>query len=129
MPIVGIGIDLIECARVRDVLQRHGDRFMERLLTPAELEYVRAYHKDVVPRMAGELKTVRSDRRCPQIMTRRVIIVIRRSSQNEALRTYHSSSASFSLGEINVPPFTCAHPVRPARTLWRSMYCGIRCLN
>ena len=26
-------------------------------------------------------------------------------------------------------PLTCAHPVMPALTLCRSMYCGIRCLN
>lgn len=53
MSIVGIGIDLVECARIRKVLERHGDRFLERLLTPAELEYVRGYHKELVPRLAG----------------------------------------------------------------------------
>lgn len=53
MSVIGIGIDLIECARVRDVLERHGDRFMERLLTASEIEYVRTYHKEVVPRLAG----------------------------------------------------------------------------
>ncbi len=26
-------------------------------------------------------------------------------------------------------PFTWAQPVMPALTLWRSMYCGMRCLN
>ena len=39
--------------RVRDVLERHGDRFLERMLTPAEIEYVRGYHKQIVPRLAG----------------------------------------------------------------------------
>ena len=53
MSVVGIGIDLIECSRVRDVLERHGDRFLERLLTPAEIEYVRGYNKQLVPRLAG----------------------------------------------------------------------------
>src|SRR5688500_2957451 len=53
MSIVGVGIDLVESARLRHVLERHGDRFLERLLTPAEIEYVRVYHKDLVPRVAG----------------------------------------------------------------------------
>ena len=53
MSVIGIGIDLIECQRVRDVLERHGDRFIERLLTPGETAYVRLYHKDVIPRLAG----------------------------------------------------------------------------
>ena len=38
---------------MRDVLKRHGDHFLERLLTQAELEYVRRYHRDIVPRVAG----------------------------------------------------------------------------
>ena len=53
MRIIGQGIDLIECKRIRDVWKRHGDRFTDRMLTDAELEYVRKFTKDVVPRMAG----------------------------------------------------------------------------
>lgn len=53
MRILATGIDLIECGRIRDVWQRHGDRLTERLLTPAELAYVRRFVKDVVPRLAG----------------------------------------------------------------------------
>jgi holo-[acyl-carrier protein] synthase len=53
MSVTSIGIDLIECSRIRDVLERHGDRFLERLLTPAEIEYIRRYDKQIVPRLAG----------------------------------------------------------------------------
>jgi holo-[acyl-carrier protein] synthase len=52
MRIIAQGIDLIECKRLRDVWQRHGDRLTDRLLTPAELVYVRM-HRDPVPRLAG----------------------------------------------------------------------------
>jgi holo-[acyl-carrier protein] synthase len=52
MKIINQGIDLIECRRVREVWQRHGDRFTERVLTKAELAYVRR-HRDPVPRIAG----------------------------------------------------------------------------
>ena len=53
MRIIGQGIDLIECKRIRNVWQRHGDRLTDRLLTKTELEYVRKFTKEVVPRMAG----------------------------------------------------------------------------
>ncbi|UCD30281.1 MAG: holo-ACP synthase [Planctomycetota bacterium] len=52
MDIVATGIDLIECKRIRDIWQRHGDRLTDRLLTEAEFQYVRR-HKDPVPRLAG----------------------------------------------------------------------------
>lgn len=52
MKIIAQGIDLIECERVREIWDRHGDRFLDRLLTPAERAYVER-HRDRVPRMAG----------------------------------------------------------------------------
>ncbi len=52
MRIVGHGIDLIECSRVAAVYDRHGARFLERLLTPAEQEYVTA-RRSVIPHLAG----------------------------------------------------------------------------
>jgi holo-[acyl-carrier protein] synthase len=33
------GVDLIEIARVKEVVARHGKRYLERVFTPAELEY------------------------------------------------------------------------------------------
>lgn len=35
--VVGLGIDVLEIARMEDVVQRHGDLFLARILTPAEL--------------------------------------------------------------------------------------------
>jgi len=36
----GIGVDLVEVARIARVLERHGDRFLRRIYTPLELEKV-----------------------------------------------------------------------------------------
>ena len=52
MTIISQGIDLIECPRIRQMWERHGDRFTRRLLTDDELAYVRR-HRDPVPRLAG----------------------------------------------------------------------------
>jgi len=46
------GIDLAECSRIQDLLQRHGDRFVCRVFTPAEVEYARSA-KNTVERLAG----------------------------------------------------------------------------
>lgn len=50
--IVGIGIDLVETARIRDVFQRHGTRMLNRILTDAEQAYV-LRHADPTQRIAG----------------------------------------------------------------------------
>jgi holo-[acyl-carrier protein] synthase len=38
--ILGTGIDLAEVDRVREAVERHGARFIERIYTPAEIAYV-----------------------------------------------------------------------------------------
>lgn len=52
MRVIAHGIDLIHCERIRHVWQTHGERFLQRVYTPAEAAYCRE-HKDPVPRLAG----------------------------------------------------------------------------
>ena len=52
MSIRGHGIDLVELARIARVLERHGDRFLERVLTPGERERCRSY-RHRLPFVAG----------------------------------------------------------------------------
>ena len=40
--IIGTGVDLIEVERIERALRRHGRRFLDRLFTPAEIEYCEA---------------------------------------------------------------------------------------
>jgi len=37
--ILGTGLDLVEVARIADLAERHGERFLKRVFTDAELEY------------------------------------------------------------------------------------------
>lgn len=48
--IVGLGLDVTELERVAAVLARHGDRFLARILTPAERA---ALPVSPLPRLAG----------------------------------------------------------------------------
>jgi holo-[acyl-carrier protein] synthase len=38
--IVGTGIDLAEVDRIREAIERYGDRFLQRIYTPLEIAYV-----------------------------------------------------------------------------------------
>jgi holo-[acyl-carrier protein] synthase len=42
MNVVGIGTDIIECLRIAQMIQRHGELFLTRVYTPHEIEYCSA---------------------------------------------------------------------------------------
>ena len=46
------GIDLVDNARLEKILQRHGDRFLQRVFTPSEQHYCRQ-HRRQSERWAG----------------------------------------------------------------------------
>lgn len=50
--ILGIGIDLIEVERIRASYARFGQRFVERILHPAEVAYCLS-HRDPAPHLAA----------------------------------------------------------------------------
>jgi holo-[acyl-carrier protein] synthase len=50
--ILGVGIDLADIERLRGVLERHGDRFLERVLTDDERDYCRRW-RDPTPQVAA----------------------------------------------------------------------------
>jgi len=52
MRILGHGIDLVECERIAAMRARHGDRFLQRILTEWERSYIVRF-KDPTQRVAG----------------------------------------------------------------------------
>ena len=38
-PLIGVGIDMVDVARIKELRERHGDRFLRRVYTEPELEY------------------------------------------------------------------------------------------
>ena len=50
--IVGMGVDMAEVARVREAMERHGERFLRRVFTPGEISYCRRF-KDASERFAA----------------------------------------------------------------------------
>ena len=39
MSVIGIGVDLVECARIQHAIDRFGNRFLHRVFTDGEVEY------------------------------------------------------------------------------------------
>jgi len=50
--VLGIGTDIVEIDRVRDMIDRHGDNFLNRCFTADEIAYA-AKHRDAAVRYAG----------------------------------------------------------------------------
>jgi holo-[acyl-carrier protein] synthase len=58
MAILGHGIDIIETARIRHSIEEHGQRFLDRVYTPAEQAYCaknrKRYHEHLAGRFAAK---------------------------------------------------------------------------
>ena len=55
--LVGLGADIIEVERIRGVIERHGERFLDRILTDEEKAYcssMGAPHKHIAARFAAK---------------------------------------------------------------------------
>jgi holo-[acyl-carrier protein] synthase len=50
--IIGVGVDIVDIRRIRDVLARQGDRFVHRVYTQGEREYCTS-HRDPAPHYAA----------------------------------------------------------------------------
>ena len=50
--IIGIGTDIVEIERIRQMIERHGDHFLNRCFTPGEIAYSNR-HRDAAVRFSG----------------------------------------------------------------------------
>jgi holo-[acyl-carrier protein] synthase len=53
MPIVGHGIDIVETAKIRQLVENHGQHFLDRCFTPREQEYCGKNPKRYFEHLAG----------------------------------------------------------------------------
>lgn len=53
MPIVGHGIDIVETARIKKMVEEHGQRFLDRVFTFGEQEYCARNPKRLYEHLAG----------------------------------------------------------------------------
>src|SRR2546428_9063655 len=81
MRINGIGVDLVNIPRMRDVIDRWRDRFLQRVFTEAEIAYCRA-RRDPVPHFAARFAAKEAGLKAlgtgPQLGVRRPELEVRR---------------------------------------------------
>ena len=53
MPLIGHGIDIVETARIRDLVETHGQHFLDRCFTAAEQAYCERNQKRYYEHLAG----------------------------------------------------------------------------
>ncbi|MGK0619181.1 holo-ACP synthase [Meiothermus cerbereus] len=63
MPVVAIGTDIVELARLRRVWERHPRRFLERHFVPGEIEYCLA-KSDPIPSLAVRFAAKEAFQKC-----------------------------------------------------------------
>jgi holo-[acyl-carrier protein] synthase len=51
---LSVGVDIIEIERIRQVFQRHGERFLQRVYTEAEIAYCRGRVPELAARFAAK---------------------------------------------------------------------------
>jgi holo-[acyl-carrier protein] synthase len=51
---VSVGVDIVEIERVAESLRQHGERFLGRIYTPAEVAYCRGRVPELAARFAGK---------------------------------------------------------------------------
>ena len=54
------GVDIIEIDRVRQVLERYGQRFLDRVFTPGEIAYCRGRAPNLAARFAAKEATMKA---------------------------------------------------------------------
>ena len=47
MNVIAHGIDMVECDRLAESIRKHGEAFLQRVFTPAELEYCRGRKREI----------------------------------------------------------------------------------
>ena len=99
MPIICTGIDIIEIDRIQNVLSRYGNRFLNKIFTPDEIQYCRGRSPNLAGRFAAKEATMKALKTGARGVSWKDIEVIRASNGASSIKLYNRALArSESLG-------------------------------
>tara|TARA_B100000405_G_scaffold302780_1_gene267037 strand:+ start:2956 stop:3330 length:375 start_codon:yes stop_codon:yes gene_type:complete len=99
MPIICTGIDIIEIDRIQNVLSRYGNRFLNKIFTPDEIQYCRGRSPNLAGRFAAKEATMKALKTGVRGVSWKDIEVIRASNGAPSIKLYNRALArSESLG-------------------------------
>ena len=93
------GIDIIEIDRIQNVLSRYGNRFLNKIFTPDEIQYCRGRSPNLAGRFAAKEATMKALKTGARGVSWKDIEVIRASNGAPSIKLYNRALArSESLG-------------------------------
>jgi holo-[acyl-carrier protein] synthase len=99
MPIICTGIDIIEIDRIQNVLSQYGNRFLNKIFTPDEIQYCRGRSPNLAGRFAAKEATMKALKTGARGVSWKDIEVIRASNGAPSIKLYNRALArSESLG-------------------------------
>ncbi len=111
------GIDLIEVKRVRDAITQHGERFLRRVYTPAELEEAGGQVKSLAARFAAK-EAVAKALGCGIGIISWQEVEIRRGESNQPLLVLHGAAANQAQTlDLNEWSISLSHTARHATAI------------
>ena len=109
MPVICNGIDIIEIDRIHSVLTQYGDRFLNKIFTPDEIQYCKGRSPNLAGRFAAKEATMKALKTGTRGVSWKDIEVVRESSGAPTIKLYNRAlTRSKSLG-INSLALSSSH--------------------
>ena len=109
MPVICNGIDIIEIDRIHNVLTQYGDRFLNKIFTPDEIQYCKGRSPNLAGRFAAKEATMKALKTGTRGVSWKDIEVVRESSGAPTIKLYNRAlTRSKSLG-INSLALSFSH--------------------
>ncbi|MAX10682.1 MAG: holo-[acyl-carrier-protein] synthase [Candidatus Marinimicrobia bacterium] len=109
MPVICNGIDIIEIDRIHSVLTQYGDRFLNKIFTPDEIQYCKGRSPNLAGRFAAKEATMKALKTGTRGVSWKDIEVVRESSGAPTIKLYNRAlTRSKSLG-INSLALSFSH--------------------
>ena len=93
MPIICTGIDIIEIDRIQNVLSQYGNRFLNKIFTPDEIQYCRGRSPNLAGRFAAKEATMKALKTGARGVSWKDIEVISTSNGAPSIKLYNRALA------------------------------------
>ena len=109
MSALATGVDLVEIERLKEVIQRHGERFLQRVFTPQELEEVGGNIASLAGRFAAKEAVSKALGTGIGPVSWREIEILRGSQREPVLRLYGSAAVLAQQRELSQWSISLSH--------------------
>jgi holo-[acyl-carrier protein] synthase len=109
MRALATGVDLVEIERLKEVIERHGERFLQRVFTPQELAEVGGNIASLAGRFAAKEAVSKALGTGIGPVSWREIEILRGSQREPVLRLYGSAAILAQQRELNQWSISLSH--------------------